>query len=47
MAYNALIQPTTPAALAIQPTANLVASYTASPAAGLVSIWPTYSKPYR
>ena len=38
MAYNALVQPITPAVPAIQPAANLVASRTASPAAGLVTI---------
>ena len=36
-----------PAMLATQPTTNLVASYTASPAAGLASTWLTYSDPYR
>ena len=47
MAYNALVQPATPAMPAIQLAANLTASYTASPAAGLAFTWPTYSNPCR
>ena len=47
MACNALVQPTMPAALAIQPAANPVASCVASPAVGPVTIWPTYSNFYR
>ena len=47
MAYNALIQPITPATPAIQPTANLVASYIASPATDPVSTQSTYSDPCR
>ena len=46
-ARNALAQPATPAAPAIQPAANQAASRAASPAVGPASTRPTYNDPRR
>ena len=45
MARSALIQLVTPTALAIQPAANLAASYAASPTIGSANTRPIYATP--
>jgi len=46
MGRSALVRSATPIALAIQPAANLAASYIASPTIGLANARPIYSNPY-